>query len=442
VHQRICRVLPKNLLSGKTSENTAMNDIHSIPQARPAFQAPSSLTDPIHTILEVSLPAIQDLVRDFRRGPSPESFLRLEEALQKELADTGAVILATVVGSLQRDREFVAGSVAAARATADRKLRNHGLRTTTIRFLGGAEIPITTPYLSRDLAGRSGRRRGVGRRGESGEGCYPFLEALGIQHQVTPALASEVARQCVRCGSFEEASEALRERGIAMDPKGARTLTLFVGEEALRQREARKQAAAAGSVFSEEFVGKRIVVSTDGGRLRTREGGKRGRRGKKGRRRFRTPWREPKLVIAYVIDENGRKLRSSRPLYDGTLEDAGTAFEGEGDRPDRRRRALDLEPRGRARPSSRPPSRQHRPGGGLLPRGRALDRDRGSPGELGGAGQEDLGAHHATTSEAREDRPGHQGVPAPLSWTERRIDRQGGGVLRSAARVHVVSHAR
>ena len=304
-----------------------MNDIHSILQTGPTFQAPCLLTDPIHMILEVSLPGIQDLVRGFREDPCPESFLRLEEALQKELADTGSNMLATVVGSLHRDREFVAGSVAATRATAGQQFRTQGLRTTTVRFLGGAEIPFTTPYLSRDLQGRPGRRRGVGRRGENGEGCYPVLEALGIHHQATPALASEVARQCVRCGSFEEASEALRERGISLDAKGARTLALFVGEEALRQREARKQAAEAGAAFSEEFAGKRIVVSTDGGRLRTREGGKRGRRGKKGRRRYRTPWREPKLVIAYVIDENGRKLRSSRPFYDGTLEDAATAFD-------------------------------------------------------------------------------------------------------------------
>lgn len=58
-----------------------------------------------------------------------------------------------------------------------------------------------------------------------------------------------------------------------------------------------------------------------------RAGGRRGRRRKSGRRRYRTPWREPKLITAYIIDEQGRKVATSRPLYDGTLGDADAIFE-------------------------------------------------------------------------------------------------------------------
>ena len=71
--------------------------------------------------------------------------------------------------------------------------------------------------------------------------------------------------------------------------------------------------------FRDEFAGQRVVVSVDGGRVRIREGGQRGRRGKKGRRRFRTPWCEPKLVTAYVIDEEGHKVRSVRSPLDATM---------------------------------------------------------------------------------------------------------------------------
>jgi len=39
---------------------------------------------------------------------------------------------------------------------------------------------------------RRGRRRGVGRRGKGGRGCYPALARLGIVHGATPALMSEV----------------------------------------------------------------------------------------------------------------------------------------------------------------------------------------------------------------------------------------------------------
>ncbi len=69
------------------------------------------------------------------------------------------------------------------------------------------------------------------------------------------------------------------------------------------------------------------MISTDGGRIRLREGGRRGRKGKGGRRRFRTPWREPKFVVAYVIDEKGRRDPAVLVIYDGTPGDADATFD-------------------------------------------------------------------------------------------------------------------
>ena len=196
-----------------------------------------------------------------------------------------------------------------------------------IRFLSGAVLSLNTPYLSESLGRRPGPTRGVGRRGESGSGRYPALEALGVMNRATPALASEVTCQSVRTASFEEARQALGERGIVVTHETVRNLSLKVGGEALRQRDARAEVAERGETFSSEFAAQRLVISTDGGRLRLREGGRCGRKRKTGRRRFRTPWREPKLVIAYPIDKKGRKRRDAVPLYDGTLGDADAAFD-------------------------------------------------------------------------------------------------------------------
>ena len=147
-----------------------------------------------------------------------------------------------------------------------------------------------------------------------------------MTQRVTPALASEISRQSVRTASFEEAREALAERGIHVTRETVRKITMKVGEEALRQREARLELAEAGGVLTKEFAGRRVVISADGGRMRMREGGDRGRRTAGGGRSYRTPWREPKLVTAYLIDEKGEKLRGAAPLYDGTMGDADTAF--------------------------------------------------------------------------------------------------------------------
>jgi hypothetical protein len=303
-----------------------MNTNRSI--ARPCHVPQDPSADPrehVRAVLEHFVEELAELLERFLAERTGAALLRAEEGLRRVLAMAVGHLLAGLLQSLHRDRGFVALCSALARATDPRPLRHRGLRETLVRFTGGACLRLTTPYLSTDREGLPGRRRGVGRRGAAGGGCHPVLEALGVRDQATPALASEVARQSVRCSSFEEAAEALRERGLEMDAKAVRTLTLAVGDACLRQRDLRRQAAADGQGFSDEFAGKRIVVSVDGGRLRTRRP-RGGRKGRRGRRRYETPWREPKLLTVYVVDEQGRKRRCERPLYDGTLGDADEVF--------------------------------------------------------------------------------------------------------------------
>lgn len=277
-------------------------------------------------VFDALRPEVLAKIEEFFSEPCAESFWRLEEGVLASFQIAAAQVVAGVLVLVHRDRSWVQAATDVARETTGCRLRHRGRRATPVRFLGGACLLIETPYLSEGRNRRAGGRRGVGRRGASGSGCYPALEALGITNQATPALASEVARQAVRCASFQEARQALAERGIALDEKTVRTLALKVGDDALLHRRVRIEAAAAGVVESDELAGRRIVLSTDGGRVRLREGGKRGRKGKKGHRRYRTPWREPKLVTVYVIDAQGRRDRSVPVLYDGTLQDADAVF--------------------------------------------------------------------------------------------------------------------
>ena len=271
-----------------------------------------------------------DLLRaltGFVENPTPDAHLRFEEELQRLALVFASHVVAGALSYLQTDTFFVENAVAEARQAAPYPMRHRGWRNTPVSFLGGVRLMMWTPYLSEDRTGRPGPTRGVGRRGPAGGGSFPVLEALGIFWQATPALYSEVARQVVRSASCAEAHRALAERGIEIDEKTVRTLALKVGDEALRQRQRRIEAASEGQVFNNEFAGKRIVIGTDGGRVRLREGGDRGRRNKSGYRRFRTPWREPKLIVAYVIDGKGRKVKDSLSVYDGTLGDADATFE-------------------------------------------------------------------------------------------------------------------
>lgn len=54
------------------------------------------------------------------------------------------------------------------------------------------------------------------------------------------------------------------------------------------------------------LAGQRIAIGTDGGRLRSRVPRSRGRKANK-RRGFDAPWREPKVLTIYEIDNEGRQ---------------------------------------------------------------------------------------------------------------------------------------
>ncbi len=114
--------------------------------------------------------------------------------------------------------------------------------------------------------------------------------------------------------SFKEASEVLKDRGLKIDAKKVRIIT---------KRYAKK--ANTGIEITETVAGCRVVISTDGGRIRIRKN-KRGRRTVKGRKRYTTKWKEPKLIIIYTVNENGEKDHTFLPFINGTMKGPDAAF--------------------------------------------------------------------------------------------------------------------
>lgn len=267
------------------------------------------------------------VVERFLEARTCEEFLNFEEKVVQLLALSGSHITAGIVSFLHSDMKWVRETINKETSKDNRRLRHRGYRKSRFYFKSGARISIRTPYFSEDRSGLRGRKRGIGRRGKSGGGLYPVLMSLGFIAGASPSLASEVAKQSVRTSSFEEAHESLSDQGIHIDKKTVRRITLQVGDRGLKQRMNRLESAKNGERFSNEFAGKRVVISTDGGRVRIRHGGLRGRKARNGHRRYQTAWREPKLIIAYCIDEYGKKLKDFAPIYDATMGNADSAFE-------------------------------------------------------------------------------------------------------------------
>lgn len=189
-----------------------------------------------------------------------------------------------------------------------KKLKNFGFRAVRVRFLGGFEITLLARYYARSQA-----------RLEKGKGAYFGLMLLGIYDHCSPALASEVAKLAAAMNSLEDARRQLAGMGVLLSVKQIAAIAYQFSQRArLRQK-------AGNMGISGNLRGKRVVVSTDGGRVRIRTN-KRGKRTKKGRRRYRTDWREPKLLAIYVVDEQGKIEREFTPVLDGTLQGPDAVF--------------------------------------------------------------------------------------------------------------------
>ncbi len=166
---------------------------------------------------------------------------------------------------------------------------------------------------------RRGAKRGTGKRGKDPVGLYPEWAALGIREGVSPELQSEVARATVLMPSIELAREELGRRGAHLDEKTVWRVFGEMGKQALAARKDDLEQWRRGELPAGDFLkDKRVAAAVDGGRARTRKN-KKGKCTKKNRKRFSTPWREPKLLVIYVLDEKGKRDKRHKPLVDSTL---------------------------------------------------------------------------------------------------------------------------
>jgi hypothetical protein len=186
-----------------------------------------------------------------------------------------------------------------------------------VRLLGGLVLWITTVYCGPKA------RTGAG-RGREGSGLYPELAVLGFSEGSSPALASRVARMSALLPSFQTARDELARDGVPLNIKEVRRIALQQGFELLTTRLRDLEQFRDGLLpRGKELRGKRVGAAIDGGRVRTRvviKKKKDKRTGKKYRQKFRTEWREPKLLIIFEMDKRGRMVRGSRPWIDGTFQ--------------------------------------------------------------------------------------------------------------------------
>ena len=189
-----------------------------------------------------------------------------------------------------------------------KKAKFKDYRVSNITFKNGTTIKIVSPYYI---------LKGVGKK--KNRGLFPALHLLGIYKHCSANLCSYVSQLCSALSSYDEAQKMLKVNGIDLNIK---TIIAISRQMALQVRLAQK---AENYVVTFNDGGKTIVVSIDGGRVKTREK-KKGPKTKKKRNRFKGQWREVKLFVVYLVDENGNKLKQQLPIIDGLIGSPETVF--------------------------------------------------------------------------------------------------------------------
>lgn len=251
---------------------------------------------------------------------TPQAFVEVEQqahAAARKLADD---VVAVVLVYILADASFQAQCLAGAHSVAT--CVSKGIKQTPVTLLGGHTYFVSSQYLLPPTKPSRKRRR------KKGTGLWPCLAALGFWWNTSPALASETCRQITDSCSFRDGLAALKRRGIDLGYK--RTLTLYqrFSQRAVEQRDRWVKLMVRGGqqdTDTKVLKDKTVLVSIDGGRCRERRV-KRGRRKKNGHHRYHTPWREPRQLVIYVLDNKGRPDRRWRPIYDGTLGNADDLF--------------------------------------------------------------------------------------------------------------------
>jgi hypothetical protein len=195
-------------------------------------------------------------------------------------------------------------------------MRNGEQRPLKVRLLGGLVVWVWTMYFS--VALRTGKGRG-----REGSGLYPELAELGIQEGKSPALVRELVRLAALLPSYEAVVRELAERGMQVNVKEVHKIVKQAGQAALTYRRRELEAYRAGTLPLGNGEGKRIAVMIDGGRTKIRKTTRRQKgsgANKTQKRRYKAEWREPKLLIVFEMDAEGRMKKGTKPIIDGTFQ--------------------------------------------------------------------------------------------------------------------------
>lgn len=190
-----------------------------------------------------------------------------------------------------------------AKAEGCRKMVRRGLK---IRMSTGHFVEVENPYVKQPPDDFTGERHLVNAHWNVIGGASPGLyDRVGFCAAMAP--------------SFDAGYQILEKFGTSICLSSVQKISQELADKCHEVGEAQLSLKAQESVAH-----KTVIIGIDGGRTRTRD--YLPCRNKAGNRCYQTPWREPKLFVIDVLDEDGKVDRQELPLY-GTRFDQEDMFE-------------------------------------------------------------------------------------------------------------------
>ena len=291
----------------------------------PPVESPEEMIGRFQAELMTALPDWKQRLKD-----DSTALHELEQEVQKAFSRGAGLLTVGLLAVVMKSPQLEQAAERTRRGFAHRLARGKA-RQIRVRLLGGLVIWITSLYCAPQP-----RRR---EKEEKVPGVYVELAQFGFAKGCSPALESKVARQAALCPSLEFARQELARDGVNLDVKTVGRISRQAGEGLLRLRWYQLQLWREGKLpAGDELAGQRVSVQLDGGRTRIRgplravepageptdedglpTGDTAGRSRKSPRGTYDADWREPKLLVIFVHDEQGRMKKHSQATVDGTF---------------------------------------------------------------------------------------------------------------------------
>jgi hypothetical protein len=235
-------------------------------------------------------------------------FASAERLLSESIQTTGATLLQQLMDEATASPEGLAIITA---LKAKHRYRQMKKCRVQIIVAGEQKITVQSYYALAPI-----KKRGRPKKGRNGTGTHVLLSYWGFHHKRSPGSLNEIVRAGGASASYELASQQLKSQGVAISDMGVKRLVQKVGTSASAHRTTDHYALKE----NESLAGKRVSISLDGGRIRSR-------RNKNGRPKkdqkavcYETDWKEPKLLVIAEIDEFGMKKKNTDPIYEATMQ--------------------------------------------------------------------------------------------------------------------------